>query len=300
MNVHERNPDATLYVGNLDSQVDEETLWELFVQCGPLSHCYLPKDKITGDHAGYGFVEFKTPLDAEYAVKIMQSIRLYGKAIRLNRASEERQRLDIGANLFVGGLDPTTTDEKMLQTAFSAFGPLAGPVRFIREDHAFREREREKGLDKQKAHAFVMYDSFESADAAIEALNGQFLGGAPVRIMYALKPGSKTERHGSAAERLLAANRSLSSSSGTSNGMSHHGTGIGIGAGALSLPPPLLASSSSSSSSSSYSTVTLPFASAVPSILPPPPPPPPPSMSMMMQPGSRRPPPPPPPPPPKR
>lgn len=32
---------------------------------------YFPRDKVTGDHLGYGFVEFKTSLDADYAIKIM-------------------------------------------------------------------------------------------------------------------------------------------------------------------------------------------------------------------------------------
>lgn len=32
----ERNQDATAYVGNLDPQISEELLWELFVQAGPV------------------------------------------------------------------------------------------------------------------------------------------------------------------------------------------------------------------------------------------------------------------------
>ncbi|GAB4847118.1 hypothetical protein Ancab_026127 [Ancistrocladus abbreviatus] len=40
----ERNQDATSYVGNLDPQVTEELLWELFVQAGPVVNVYVPKD----------------------------------------------------------------------------------------------------------------------------------------------------------------------------------------------------------------------------------------------------------------
>lgn len=36
MHASERNPDATVYVGNLDVQASEETVAELFVQAGPL------------------------------------------------------------------------------------------------------------------------------------------------------------------------------------------------------------------------------------------------------------------------
>ena len=53
----ERNPEATLYVGNLDAQMDEQLLWELFVQCGPVASVYVPKDRVTSSHQGYAFVE---------------------------------------------------------------------------------------------------------------------------------------------------------------------------------------------------------------------------------------------------
>lgn len=50
--VYERNQDATLYIGNLDSQVDDDLLWELFVQCGPVRTVSVPRDKLTGNHQG--------------------------------------------------------------------------------------------------------------------------------------------------------------------------------------------------------------------------------------------------------
>lgn len=53
----------------------------------------------------------------------------------------------------------------------------------------------------------MSYDNFESADSAIAAMSGQFLCGKPIDVQYAFKSGSKTERHGSVAERILAANR---------------------------------------------------------------------------------------------
>lgn len=46
----ERNQEATVYVGNLDQKLNEELLWELFVQCGPVVTIHMPRDKITNDH----------------------------------------------------------------------------------------------------------------------------------------------------------------------------------------------------------------------------------------------------------
>ena len=46
---------------------------------------HLPKDRISMTHQGYGFCEFLTEEDAEYACKIMNQIKLYGKPIRVNK-----------------------------------------------------------------------------------------------------------------------------------------------------------------------------------------------------------------------
>lgn len=140
----------------------------------------MPKDRITGQHQGYGFVEFMGEEDADYAIKIMNMIKLYGKPIRVNKvrfgahqvaggnlvpkrsrdgiwvlwfflkivrsfqghssvsvrvrktlhqihlssflqASAHQKNLDIGANIFIGNLDPEV-DEKLLYDTFSAFG----------------------------------------------------------------------------------------------------------------------------------------------------------------------------------
>eukprot|EP00882_Tetradesmus_deserticola_P021299 GHRQ01023060.1.p2 GENE.GHRQ01023060.1~~GHRQ01023060.1.p2 ORF type:complete len:131 (+),score=23.08 GHRQ01023060.1:820-1212(+) len=63
---HDRNQDATVYVGNLDPQVTEELVWELFTQAGPIVNVYLPKDRVTNSHQGYGFVEYRAEEDADY------------------------------------------------------------------------------------------------------------------------------------------------------------------------------------------------------------------------------------------
>ncbi len=39
-------------------------------------------------------------------------IKLFGKAIRVNKASQDKDTLDVGANLFIGNLDPDV-DEKV-------------------------------------------------------------------------------------------------------------------------------------------------------------------------------------------
>ena len=48
-------------------------------------------------------------------------LQLFGKPIRVNKASAHQKNLDVGANVFIGNLDPEV-DEKLLYDTFSAFG----------------------------------------------------------------------------------------------------------------------------------------------------------------------------------
>ena len=152
-------------------------------------------------HQGYGFVEFISEEDADYAIKIMNMIKLYGKPIRVNKASAHQKNLDVGANIFIGNLDPDV-DEKLLYDTFSAFGVILQTPKIMRD--------LESG--NSKGYAFINFASFDASDAAIEAMNGQYLCNRPITISYAFKKDAKGERHGSAAERLLAAQNPLSQS----------------------------------------------------------------------------------------
>ena len=196
-NLIEKNQEATVYVGSLDPQVNEELLWELFVQAGPVISVFMPRDKISGDHSGFGFVEFRTEMDAEYAVKVLDFIKLFNKPIKVNKSSTEKKTNDIGANIFVGNLD-INIDEKKLVDTFSAFGPIVS-ARIMRDPAS----------GTSKGFGFVSFDSFECADEAIRTMHGQFFSNKIINVEYAYKKETKGERHGSAAERLLAANRPM-------------------------------------------------------------------------------------------
>lgn len=193
--VFERNQEATVYVGNLDSKVDEEILWELFVQCGVVRNVHIPRDKITGAHSNYGFVEFQEETDADYAMKVLNMVKLYGKPVKCNKASQDKRTQEVGANLFVGGLDPEV-DEKILHDTFSAFGNILSTKVM---------RDPETG--ESKGYGFVSFDSFESSDQTLGAMNGQFLCNRPIHVSYAHKKDTKGERHGSVAERFIASQK---------------------------------------------------------------------------------------------
>ena len=197
---YDQDKDSTLYVGNLDERCTDALVWELMLQAGPIVNVHLPKDRVTQTHQGYGFVEFASEDDADYASKIMNQIRLYGKPIRVNKASADKRGIgaggegtSVGAELYVGGLD-AMVDEKTLYETFSRFGPLVAAPKIARDD-----------ANLSKNYGFVSYASFDASDDAIANMHGQYLMNREISVQYAYKKDGKGDRHGDAAERALAA-----------------------------------------------------------------------------------------------
>lgn len=200
----EQDKDSTLYIGNLDERCTDPLIWELMLQAGPVINVHLPKDRVTQSHQGYGFVEFGSEEDADYACKIMNQIRLYGKPIRVNKASADKRGPNgeggglgggagVGAELFVGNLNDMV-DEKVLYDTFSRFGPLVAAPKVARDE-----------ANLSRGYGFVSYAAFEASDQAIEHMHGQYLMNKEITVQYAYKKDGKGDRHGDDAERALAA-----------------------------------------------------------------------------------------------
>ncbi|KID72896.1 Splicing factor 3B subunit 4 [Metarhizium brunneum] len=189
----EQDKEATIYIGNIDERATTATIYEIMLQMGPIHNIHMPRDRVTQNHQGFGFVEFRTPSDAEYAANVMNGIKLFGKSLRVNKASADKQKgADIGAELFIGNLDPMA-DEKLLYDTFSRFGPLLSLPKVARDDSGM-----------SKGFGFVSFGDFESSDAAVANLDGQYMLSKEVSVQYAFKKDGKGERHGDEAERELA------------------------------------------------------------------------------------------------
>eukprot|EP00924_Labyrinthula_sp_SR-Ha-C_P001370 maker-scaffold_44-snap-gene-1.96-mRNA-1 protein AED:0.01 eAED:0.01 QI:82/1/1/1/0/0.5/2/63/279 len=204
----QRNQEATIYIGNLAEECDDEILWEIFVQCGPVANVSVPRDRVTRRHNGYGFVEYRLARDAEYAMRVLNLCPIFGKPIKINKSSlststdvanggftlgtfVDQRTEDVGAHLFIGNLH-SSVDSKILYDAFSRFGHIISEPSIVLN-------ENNQGL----AHGFLSYDNFESADKAIECMNGEMFMNNPISVEYKLRKDGNG-RHGSDAERLLA------------------------------------------------------------------------------------------------
>lgn len=202
----DRNQAATVWIGNLDDKVTEALLWELMVQVGPTLDVSMPTDKITGQHNNYAFCEFRHEYDAEYAIKVMNQVKLFGKPIRINKSSRDHDDEDVGANLFVGNLD-RDIDEQYLYNMFSAFGHVLTAKIMLDE------------ANQSRGFGFVNFASFTHSDAALAAMNGQYILNKPLHVSYAYKRdgGSSGAQHGTEAERVLALSREAAAAASTTH-----------------------------------------------------------------------------------
>ena len=263
-NIEHRNQDATCYVGNLDAQCTEQLLTELFTQVGRVQSVHMPRDKVTQQHNGFGFVEFLDVMDADYAMTVLNMLKLYGRPIRVSKSSlnsKTEQSRDVGANVFVGNLDPHDVDESLLYDTFSAFGTLIRPPKIMRDE----------ATQESKGFGFCNFDSFEASDMAIDCMHNQYLCNRQIVVQYAFKKqddGEATttnERHGSRAERMLAAQRQSQFKSTTTT--------------TLGLKP----NTQFANTNSLQMPLNLPHLPPPPPMLPPPPPPPPPLPPTVLQ-----------------
>ena len=78
------NSEFTVFVGNLDTRVTEEMLFELFLQAGPLKSVKIPLDHLSKKPLRYGFVTFKHIVSVNYAIKLLNGIRLYSVPVALS------------------------------------------------------------------------------------------------------------------------------------------------------------------------------------------------------------------------
>ncbi|KAI3430816.1 hypothetical protein D9Q98_009227 [Chlorella vulgaris] len=84
------NPKTALYVGGLESTVNESALHSAFIPFGEVKEVSLPIDHATGEHRGFGFVEFEAAEDAAAAMDNMHNSELYGRVLRVNFAQPNK------------------------------------------------------------------------------------------------------------------------------------------------------------------------------------------------------------------
>lgn len=81
-----------IFVGNLAPEVNENDLENAFAQYGKVRTTKVVRDMFTQQSKGFGFVEMLSNTEAMAAIEKLNTEKLKGKAIIVNKARPERNR----------------------------------------------------------------------------------------------------------------------------------------------------------------------------------------------------------------
>ncbi|XP_022663327.1 RNA-binding protein 7-like isoform X2 [Varroa jacobsoni] len=75
----------TLWVGNLSDNIDEDLLYELFVQAGPLENVNVKRGPGNSNQNPFAFVTFRHDASVGYAIALFDGISLYGRVLNMKQ-----------------------------------------------------------------------------------------------------------------------------------------------------------------------------------------------------------------------
>ncbi|KAK2454889.1 polyadenylate-binding protein [Trifolium repens] len=152
---------ASLYVGDLHSDVTDDLLYKAFSEFKSLTSVRVCKDSVTGKSLCYGYVNFTSHQDvAIRAIELKNHSVLNGKVIRVMWSSRDADARKSGrGNVFVKNL-AESIDNLGLHDLFQKYGKILSSKIVMSED------------GKSKGYGYIQFDSEESANDAIEKMNG--------------------------------------------------------------------------------------------------------------------------------
>ncbi|WP_321289922.1 RNA-binding protein [uncultured Sunxiuqinia sp.] len=81
-----------IYVGNLDYNLQEDELGQVFAEYGEVTSVKIVTDRETGRAKGFGFVEMAVDSEGEKAVQELDGAEVNGRNIKVNQARPRTER----------------------------------------------------------------------------------------------------------------------------------------------------------------------------------------------------------------
>lgn len=146
----DRNDAGKIFVGGLSRDTGDEELRNYFTNYGVVIDCQVKRDPNTGNSRGFGFVTFKDAASVDRVIA-EHNHTLQGKTIDPKRA-QARGGADGCRKVFVGGLDPNLTEDK-IRDYFNRYGKI---------DLIEQPFDREKNV--KKGFCFITYETGDAVE----------------------------------------------------------------------------------------------------------------------------------------
>lgn len=147
--------ECTLYIGDLDEQITEETLYSYFSRFGNIATARVMKHSQTKKSRGFGFLSYFQQQDAENARISCNHQVIIRKPIRVTIAKSPRE-FGPGSNVFLKGI-PADLNINDVDSHFSQFGRV------------FSSKINTDDDGNSLGYGYVQFEEKEEADKALES-----------------------------------------------------------------------------------------------------------------------------------
>lgn len=190
----ESSDDHSIFVGDLAPDVTDEVLLATFAsRFSSVRNAKVVTDPMTRMSKGFGFVRFGIKEEADQALQTMSGVYCGSRPMRVSVATDRnRPRPDYGmqggmggmqghdmqgdganTTVFVGGLDPAITEDD-LRSRFAPFGDIMSVK-----------------IPPGRGCGFVHFIVKDTAEMAINQMNGTQLGGSRIRCAWGRSSGGR-------------------------------------------------------------------------------------------------------------
>jgi len=190
---------GNVFIKNLDKSIDNKAMYDTFSAFGNILSCKVAQDA-DGGSKGYGFVHFETEEAAMNAIQKVNGMLLNEKKVFVGRFVPRKEReKELGekakkfTNVYIKNFGEDLGDEK-LKEVFSKFGKITS-YKVVKEkdlpQHADGAEIMADESGKNKGFGFVSFEDSESAEKAVDELNGVEMFG---KTLYVGRAQKKAER----------------------------------------------------------------------------------------------------------
>jgi polyadenylate-binding protein len=165
------NPLHNLFVKNIPSNVKPREFYEKFLEFGDIASAKVGQDD-DGNITGYGYVSYYNPESCEQAISTLDGKELWGQELEVKRFQKKNERftttsLSTNKNIYLKNL-PQDITENGLKDLFNKYGNITWCKIMLDSN--------------QRKSAIISYDKEESANKAIEDMNGKNIDGSELYV----------------------------------------------------------------------------------------------------------------------